>query len=153
MPLWGSLLLLGLFNLSPPFMEYLRHGEFMLYAAAFLAPACFQLFRDLPANFPGRSKLGLFTVFALVVSALVFGGLIAYSRWCEVNTKEMVLHDSYLLVLSVVVLGVAVALAWWIMVIDMVRTSYDARAVDDEQVADLGQRVRELREGDTSNER
>lgn len=150
MPLWGSFLVLGLLGLSPPFMDYLRHGEFMLYAAAFLAPACHQLFRELPTNFPGRSKLGFITVSALVVSVLVFGGLIAYSRWCEVHDAKMEIHDRWLVALSFIVLGIAVVLAWWIMVIDMARAQYDAREVDEEQVAELADEVRKL-QGKTSH--
>src|SRR5436190_9867243 len=122
MPLWGSGLVLGLLGLSPPFMDYIRHGEFMLYAAAFLAPAFYQLHRELPRNFPGRSGLGLATGLAWMVSGMIFGGLIAYSRWCEVHSQTMTIHDGWLAGLSFLVLGLAVALAFWIMVIDMTRS-------------------------------
>ena len=76
MPLWGTCVLWCLHSQKFAFSDFLSHGEFALYAAAFLAPALQQVLRNIKET---KYVLGpgsvLVAVAALVVSVLIYSGV------------------------------------------------------------------------------
>jgi len=63
MPLWGTLLLWRLHSQNFQFYDLLKHGEFALYAAAFLAPSLQVIASNIKNT---KYVLGAGTVFLLV---------------------------------------------------------------------------------------
>lgn len=76
MPLWGTYVLWILHSQKFAPIDFLSHGEFALYSAAFLAPALQQVLRNIKDT---KYVLGpgtvLLAVAALVVSVLIYSGV------------------------------------------------------------------------------
>jgi hypothetical protein len=75
MPLWGTLLLWELHSQGFTFYDFVKHGEFALYAAAFLAPSLQQIASNIKDT---KYVLGAGTVLVavtgLVIAVLIYSG-------------------------------------------------------------------------------
>lgn len=69
LPLWGTALLFLLFGKHIAFYDTLKHGEFVLYSAAFVGGGMYVNRRDL---FPSRNTINILLFLLLIVSLIVF---------------------------------------------------------------------------------
>ena len=76
LPLWGTILLLLLFNKDISLYGLLKNGEFVLYAAAFAGGALYVIRRDI---FISRSISNALLVFLLLISTVIFVAITASS--------------------------------------------------------------------------
>ena len=72
LPLWGTAILLLLFDRSISLFELLKNGEFVLYAASFVGGSMFTIRRDV---FPSKNSLTILFVLLVGISALVFAAI------------------------------------------------------------------------------
>lgn len=108
LPLYAGMVLVKLLNQPVSLSDFFRNGEFALYAASFIAPALYQLFRDLKNPFPHRMILGLLSVVLLMVSTVVFAGVFVVARLPPVQS-HIDINISYLGIISFILLLVAIA--------------------------------------------
>ena len=80
MPIWSTYFLLRLYSQSFVLNDYVKHGEFALLTAAFLAPALQQVVQSIRDE---RYVLGTGAVFlavtGLVISAILYSGVVVKS--------------------------------------------------------------------------
>lgn len=72
LPLWGIVLVLSLFKQPLGLYELTSKGEFVLYAASFLAGGLYSLRHDF---FPARNGLIAIQVLLLVATSIIFGSI------------------------------------------------------------------------------
>src|SRR5262249_32069837 len=76
MPIWATLVLLKLHSQPLHFNDFIKHGEFVLYAAAFLAPALQSVVRySRDSKYVLGTGAALFAVVGLVISGIIYAGV------------------------------------------------------------------------------
>lgn len=151
LPLWGSWLLLKVCNQPTPLKDFVGNGEFALYAAAFLSPAMYQLFRTNKGGFPAGKWFGLLVFFLLAFSAILFAGVLVTQKITNAAKLPSVINETFLLTWSTAAFIVSVGLSFVITVIEAARDSYDPIAEDSQQQKSLANQLRKMRRSE--NER
>ncbi len=112
LPLWGTALLLSLVGRKYGLYEFLKNGEFVLYAASFVAGGLYSVRHDI---FPARNGLVLSLVAILVVASLVFSciaviGIGANPAWLKVDADFLTYISVVVFVISTLIcFGITVA--------------------------------------------
>lgn len=145
LPLWGSWLLLVLAKEWAPFSEFIRHGEFLLYAASLLPTAAFLVLRDLKSPFPHRMLLGLVTIFLLVVSTLGFAGVFIVTRHDAAAGVSSV-DIRVLMWVSIPLYVVALFATLTATFFDMIVLGYDPLQKQEQDERDLAEQFRKIKE-------
>lgn len=113
LPVYGGALLLVLLRSRVSWSRFADRGEFAIYAAGLLAAALLVVFHEYKVGFPERAMLGLFTVFLLVLAALLF--FLAFAADAAPGLAENV-NRGVVRLLSLLVYVAAVALAFLLAV-------------------------------------
>jgi hypothetical protein len=132
MPLWGTLLLWRLHSQNFQFYDLLKHGEFALYAAAFLAPSLQVIASNIKNT---KYVLGAGTVFllvtGLVVAVLIYSGVQPPQN---VDLRTLTNWSSSLLIASVL-------FSVFVTLVEHQMLQPDLGATEDEELADLSSRL------------
>jgi len=132
MPLWGTLILWELHSQPFQFYDLLKHGEFALYAAAFLAPSLQQIASNIKDT---KYVLGagtlLIVVTGLLVAVLIYSGVQPPQ---EVNPARLK-HWSLILLPASVLFSVFVTL------VEHQMSQPDLAAAESDALADLSSRL------------
>jgi hypothetical protein len=125
LPIWGSWLLLPVLSQSVNWSDFVRHGEFALYSAAFLSPALYLITRDVAlAPFVHRQLFALSTIVLIVCSALLFAGVTAATKG---SIHGIVLDENVLIKVSIPLLLLSSLVAFVVTVLDNARLRPDVR--------------------------
>jgi hypothetical protein len=105
LPLWGTALLLSLVGRPYGLYELLKNGEFVLYAASFVAGGLYSVRHDI---FPARNVLLLSLVVILVVASLVFSCISIISigenpGWLRVDGKVLTWISVFIFIISTLI--------------------------------------------------
>ena len=144
LPLWGSFLLLKLFSTDTELDDYVRHGEFALYAAAIAGSGLYLIFRELPAPFPYRTGLGIFSILILLSSAIIFAGVFVATRLADQPETLPPLNLGLLSAISIPLYLAALVSTVGATLLDMLRVSYDPRELPRMQMDELRNKVRSV---------
>ncbi len=144
LPLWGSLILLRLFSRETTLFDYVRNGEFSLYAAALSGTSLFLILRGLPTTPPRRMGFGIVSVLCLAVSTILFAGVFISTRLTEVPDALPPLNLHWLAWLSIAFYILALVTTLWASRIDD-RTSFDVRKIPQDDFTELASRFRTTR--------
>jgi cytochrome bd-type quinol oxidase subunit 2 len=128
LPLYVTALMLLVSTLTFDYQNFTRNGEFVLYAAALLAPAAFQILRDLRSPFPFRTGLGLGMLVLMIF---------AVALYVFANQQSRSEHTLSFAVVTVIIYVLSLIIAFWVNLIDMVRVSPDIRKIEESQLDDL----------------
>lgn len=112
MPIWGSFFLLKLGSHAFAFRDFMIHGEFALYTAAFLAPAFQLIARNLPdKRYVFRTGSLFIALAGLVISALIYAGVVTITsssgspqklnEWFLFRTSWIIFPASLIFVLCI----------------------------------------------------
>lgn len=75
MPIWGAFFLLRLHKAPFVLVDFTRHGELGLYAAAFLAPSVYQILKSIRRDdFPLRGGSVLLALVGILMAAFLYAG-------------------------------------------------------------------------------
>lgn len=119
-PIWGQILLLPLFSQSFHFVDLVRHGEFVLYAAALLAPSLYLVVKDVTdTKFVRRPIFVLVALIGLFASALLYAGVITFSNLSRQGASlGGAVNEDFLVVVSLILFPASVAYAFIVVVLD-----------------------------------
>jgi hypothetical protein len=145
LPLWGSWLLIKLIQESASFTEFIRHGEFLLYAASILPTAAFLVLRDLKAPFPKRLLLGLLVIFFLVVATLLFAVVFIKTR-NDAPAAPPSIDVVFLGWVSIPLYLLSLALMLLTTFFDMLIASYDPIVQQKREESEFAKLFRELKD-------
>ena len=108
LPLLASFFLLGLRHQEFHLNDFLRHGEFALYTAAFLAPALQLIVRSMrTSGYVLGTGSVLISVFGLVLSAIVYSGVVTSSGLP--SGVSQILDERFLFWISILMLPASLA--------------------------------------------
>jgi hypothetical protein len=129
-PIWGQIILLTLFSRPFGMFDLLKHGEFVLYSAAFIAPALYLVIKDFrEIRFVRRQLFVLIAGFVLFIAALVYAGLVTVTNFSEqLEALRHVVNENFLLWVSLILLPVSVIYAYLVTVLDNHRSDPNIRA-------------------------
>jgi hypothetical protein len=111
MPIWGTYFLLQLHHQHFVLNDFIKHGEFALYTAAFLAPALQLVVRNIrDAKYVLRPGAVLFAVAGLVVSGIIYSGVVVGVPSPQQIDEEFLFKVSIILFASSLAFAVLVTL-------------------------------------------
>lgn len=145
LPLWGGYGLSGLLGNDTSITDYVGRGEFFLYATSLIGATLFLVLRDFAHGFPFRGAVLLGSIVLLVLAVLFFGGVFTSSHRPPAPTTAAV-DIFYLAWTSVIVYLVSLGIAIFAQYVDIIANSYDPRRSQDEDVANLAQELRALKD-------
>jgi hypothetical protein len=123
MPIWGTYLVLRLYHQQSVLNDFVKHGEFALYAATFLAIALPQVVRNIRET---KYVLGtgsvLFAVASLVVSALIYSGVVIATQ-SPAKQSPWNLDEQFLFCISMVLFVSSLGFAALVTLIEMEQTN------------------------------
>jgi len=87
LPLWGTAFLFWIFGKHISLYDTLKHGEFVLYSAAFVGGAMYVNRRDI---FPSRNTVNILLFLLLIISLMVFVAITVLSvgnnpEWLKID--------------------------------------------------------------------
>lgn len=111
MPIWGTYFLLKLHHQQFYLNDFVRHGEFALYTAAFLAPALQLVVRNIKdAKYVLGTGAVLFAVAGLVVAVNIYSGVVVGASYPQQLDELFLFRVSIILFVSSLGFAVLVAL-------------------------------------------
>lgn len=116
--------------------DFLKHGEFVLYSAAFIAPALYVVIKDFrEIRFVRRQLFVLIAGFVLIISALVYAGLVTVTSFSDQpEAMRLVVNQTFLSWVSLILLPISVIYAYLVTVLDNHRSDPNIRAeLEDKQ--------------------
>jgi hypothetical protein len=129
MPIWGAFFLLRLHRIDFRFADFARHGEFALYAAAFLAPAVYQILRNMRREkFPLKAGSILLALAGILMTAFIYAG--TNPQFGATPTNGGQLDEHYLMTVSGSLLSIAFLFSFLVMLIDNVTNDPDLGVSD-----------------------
>ncbi len=130
-PVWGGMVLFGLFSKPLAFSAFSSNGEFAIYSAAILAPSLYLILKDLStSNFLYRHFFSLVCIFGLGVSMILFAGVTA------VNTGGLgavTLNQGFLRRVTIILFLISVIVAFLVTALDSARMGIDIKQVRQER--------------------
>lgn len=82
MPIWGTYFLIRLHRQHFQLNDFVKHGEFALYAATFLAPALQSVVRNIrDAKYLLGTGAVLIAVFGLLISVVLYSGVVVGANY------------------------------------------------------------------------
>jgi uncharacterized membrane protein YhaH (DUF805 family) len=113
MPIWGTYFLLQLHHQNFVLNDFIKHGEFALYTAAFLAPALQLVVRNIrDAKYVLGTGAVLFAVAGLVVSGIIYSGVVV-----GVPSPQQI-DESFLFKVSIILFASSLAFAVLVTLIE-----------------------------------
>lgn len=132
MPIWGSFFLLGLSNRPFIFRDFMKHGEFALYSAAFLAPALQVIAGNL------RNKRYVLSMGSLLVAVIGLGiSMIVYAGVVVIPLGALNLHEPFLFSVSRVLLPASLIFVFLVTLLQKQFENPNIPAIEETQVTDL----------------
>ena len=130
MPIWGAFFLLRLHHTPFLWGDFARHGEFGIYAAAFLAPAIYQILKSIKRDtFPLKAGSVLLAVFGILTSAFIYAGTnpqFAPSAAVQGGAVD----EAYLMKVSGTLLLLAFTFGFFVTLMDTLANDVDLAYVD-----------------------
>jgi len=130
MPIWGAFFLLRLHHTPFVWVDFARHGEFGIYAAAFLAPAIYQILRSIRKDtFPLKTGFVLLGLFGILLAAFIYAGT---NPQFAVNAAVQggAIDEAYLMWFSGSLLSLAIAFSFFVTLMDAVANDPDLGYAD-----------------------
>jgi hypothetical protein len=146
-PLWGGWIILNLFGRQVSWFDFVRHGEFALYAAAFITPAFYLISKEATGTFPQRQFLLLVGLMGLLVATVIFAGVTAAIAPSSGGPLPS-LNEQFLSRSSWILLVFSLIYAFAVTLTDTIRTQTDPQRIAREQQVDLERSFDDLGEGD-----
>lgn len=135
-PLWGTYILLRIQTKSPAFNDFVVHGEFAVYAAAFIAPSLWVILRNMKEKGPllgtGAVLIGLFALLACVA---VYSGILL----APIENGKRVVDEKLIRNWSVILFGGSLIFA--IIVAFTGEQQANPKSVEAEEQTELADRV------------
>ena len=130
MPIWGAFFLLRLHHSSFRWIDFTRHGEFALYAAAFLAPSVYQILKSFRRNkFPLKGGSVLLALVGILMAAFIYAG--TNPQFGPSAGTLPGVDESYLVRVSSILLASAFLFSFMVSLIEMVVSDPDLGVSDD----------------------
>ncbi len=121
-PVFASPVLLIVWSENVQWSQFATHAEFTLYTASILMSAMFLVVRDYKKDpFPNQAMLVLLFVLLLLFATLVFAGVAGRSQGGKSFNERFVIWSSLLAFLF------SVVVAFFVTLVDNVRTGFDIR--------------------------
>lgn len=126
-PLWGTAILLSLFDKPIVLFDFLKGGEFILYAASFIGGAMYVIRKDI---FPSRNLLNILFYILWAICLLVFAAITVTAiggnpGWLKIGQDTLTSVSIIVLITSITVcflIAVAEALGVGIDVPDALKS-------------------------------
>jgi len=118
MPIWGAFFLLRLHRAPFLWVDFARHGEFGLYAAALLAPSIHQILKNRRnERFPLQTGSVLLALVGILMAAFIYAGT---NPQLAVNAAQKLdqIDESYLMQVSGALLLIAFSFCFFVTLID-----------------------------------
>src|SRR5262249_51646085 len=113
MPIWGTYFVLKLHRQSFQMNDFVKHGEFALYTATFLAPALQSIVRNIK---DGKYVLGtgsvLFALMGLLISVDIYSAVVGGVKYPQD------LDEHFLFLVSVILFGASLVFTVLVTVIE-----------------------------------
>jgi hypothetical protein len=139
MPLWGSFFLLRLANQPFVFRDFMKHGEFALYTAAFLAPALQSIVRNLRnKRYVLRTGPVLLSFAGLLISAIVYGGVAMMTGPPGASTQK--LNEEFLFRTSWIILPASLVFVFCVTLIQNQMENPNVSEIEESQRVELRRR-------------
>jgi len=131
MPIWGAFFLLRLYNITFHWIDFARHGEFGLYAAAFLAPSVYQVLKHFRRQrFPLKGGAVLLALAAILMAAFLYAGTNPHFGGVPVGSPSSRLDESYVMKISTCLLAFAFLFSFLVVLIENVTDDPDLGVSD-----------------------
>lgn len=118
MPIWGAFFLLRLHRVQFFWVDFARHGEFGLYAAAFLAPAIYQILKSIRRDkFPLRAGSVLIAVVGILMAAFIYAATNPQFG-PSVPPQGEKIDETYLMEISGTLLALAFVFSFFVTLMD-----------------------------------
>lgn len=130
MPIWGAFFLLRLHHAPFFWVDFARHGEFGLYAAAFLSPSIYQILKNIRKDkFPLQAGSVLLALVGILMAAFIYAGT---NPQLAANAAEKFgpIDEAYLMHASGTLLFIAFAFCFLVTLIDASINDPDLGVVD-----------------------
>lgn len=142
LPIWAGVLVLNVYNLEVGLATFASHGEFFIYSASFATPVFHHLHRDWRGKqFLHGRWFQWFAVLSVLVSAVVYGVLLASEQSAEVQAQ---LDMSFVYAAGYVLLPLTILLGFLVTAFEQVMTGLDAQEVNRSRQKKLGEDFDEL---------
>jgi hypothetical protein len=130
MPIWGAFFLLRLHHTPFLWVDFARHGEFGIYAAAFLAPAIYQILKIIRRDkFPLKRGSVLLALVGILMAAFIYSGTnpqFAANAAVQVGTID----ETYLMRVSGTLLLLAFTFSFFVTLMDTAANDPDLGYAD-----------------------
>ncbi len=131
MPIWGAFFLLRLHRIPFLWVDFARHGEFGLYAAAFLAPAVYQILKNIRRDkFPLKGGAVLLAVAGILMAGFLYAGTNPQFGATPASSQATHVDEIYLVKVSGGLLACAFIFSFLVMLIENVTTDPDLGLAD-----------------------
>jgi hypothetical protein len=121
LPVLGGMLLFRLFSIKFDFATFSSNGEFALYSAALIAPACYLIVKDYKNSiFIYRSIFTLVSLLCLLASTILFAGVTAVNSIGK-DQIPFKLDLDFLRIITLVLFAVSVIISFIATAVDTYR--------------------------------
>jgi len=129
MPIWGAFFLLRLHRSPFLWADFARHGEFGIYAAAFLAPSIYHILKSMRKDrFPLKAGSVLLALFGILMAAFIYAGTNPQFGANAVQLGKI--DETYLMRFSATLLSLAFAFSFLVVLMDTVINDPDVGYAD-----------------------
>lgn len=140
MPIWGSFFLLKLYGQPFNWNDFVKHGEFALYTASFLAPALQVVIRNIrDARYVLGSGSVLLALFGLLCSAIIYAS-IATSIAAKLSSTIQI-DEPFLFQVSFILFPVSFTFAVVVTLIENQMSTPNVSAIEKDQREELRERI------------
>jgi hypothetical protein len=130
MPIWGAFFLLRLHRTPFLWVDFASHGEFGIYAAAFLAPAIYQILKSIRKDkFPLKTGSVLLALFGILMAAFIYAGTNPQFA-ANASVQRGTIDEKYLMRMSGTLLFLAFAFSFLVTLMDTVSSEPDLGYAD-----------------------
>ena len=130
MPIWGAFFLLRLHHTPFLWVDFARHGEFGIYAAAFLAPAIYQILKSIRKDtFPLKTGFVLLGLVGVLLAAFIYAGTNPQFA-VNASVQAGTIDEAYLMWFSGTLLSLAFAFSFFVTLMDTVANDPDLGYAD-----------------------
>lgn len=130
MPIWGAFFLLRLHHTPFLWVDFARHGEFGIYAAAFLAPTIYQILKRIRRDkFPLKTGSVLLALFGILMAAFIYAGTNPQFA-ANAAVQNGTIDEAYLMKVSGTLLLLAFTFSFLVTLMDAVSSEPDLGYAD-----------------------
>jgi hypothetical protein len=149
MPIWGSFFLLRLSGQAFVIRDFMKHGEFALYTAAFLAPALQLIVRNLRnKRYILRTGSVLLCLAGLLISAIVYAGVVTMTGPPGFSAQR--LNEEFLFRTSWIIFPASLIFVLGVTLLQNQMENPNVPEIEESQEAQLRKRFeRKVEDGDT----